>query len=82
MVVLDHMLFKCPVARNTWSIVACVLDDNSISNDVDGVCAWVKSFMIIEMQQFIVSGMSLVFWALWKCRNRACFQNIFLVDPK
>jgi hypothetical protein len=24
---------------------------------------------------------SAVFWALWKCRNRACFQNIFPVDP-
>jgi hypothetical protein len=56
---LDHMLFKCPVTRYTWSIVACVLDDKDIPNSVDDVCSWVRSFKTTEKLQFIASGVCL-----------------------
>jgi hypothetical protein len=58
---VDHMLLNCPVARYTWSVVACMSDNNCIPAGVGEVCAWVKRFKTIEMRQLVASGVSAVF---------------------
>jgi hypothetical protein len=58
---IDHVLFKCHVARSTWSVVAYALDNSNIPSGVGEMCAWVKSFKNTEMQQLDSSVVSAAF---------------------
>jgi hypothetical protein len=62
-------------------MVVSALDSSNAPSGVSEVCTQVKSFKSTEMQQLVAFGVPPIFWALWKGRNRACFQNIFHVDP-
>ena len=79
---VDHLFFRCPIARYTWSVVACsVVSDRALLTCVAEICSWIKGFKGTGFQQVMSSGIAAVLWSLWKIRNRACFQNIYPVDP-
>jgi hypothetical protein len=59
----------------------CFRYSSNVPSRVSEVCTWVKSFKSTETQQPVAFGVSPIFWALWKGCNRACFQNIFPIDP-
>lgn len=35
----------------------------------------------VTSSQKKVVGVTDIIWAIWKCRNNACFHNIYLYDP-
>jgi hypothetical protein len=48
---------------------------------MDEVCDWLLKFKDLKARQVVAIGVVTVIWGIWKIRNKACFQNIFHVDP-
>lgn len=44
------------------------------------LCVWTMQFPG-RMRCLIAVGVSAMIWGLWKCRNNACFRNIYPYDP-
>jgi hypothetical protein len=72
---ISHFLFQCPVAKIIWVVVAKCFGANTISgiwNNVgDGVINGCLSFG----KKYHVWGVAAICWAIWKSRNKACFEE-------
>jgi hypothetical protein len=48
---------------------------------MDKVCDSLLKFKDLKARKVVAIGVVTVIWGIWKIRNKACFQNIFHVDP-
>ena len=65
-----YKLFRLEV----WSIVACCISANDLPNSMDQYRSWFQKWIPrnIQMHSFVLVG---ICWAIWKARNKACFEN-------
>lgn len=77
---IQHFFFDCPTARIIWNIVICALNIKPILNKTQLFGTWLTSFDK-NMRNMMMVGAAAVIWAIWKTRNKACFDNILPKDP-
>jgi hypothetical protein len=74
----DHLLFQCPVA--SWGIIALWLGTDLIPNSCDQYWEWAKKHSPGSTLEHTF-GLAAVCWAIWKARNRACFEKKYVKHP-
>jgi hypothetical protein len=78
---IDHLFFKCPLARYIWNVVSCTFGlkfqfdsaDHCISN-------WLKGFGG-EKKEILAVGVAAIIYSIWKTRNLACFEKEWPEEP-
>ena len=77
---LDHMFFQCSVARVTWGFIAFCLGAHEIPNDILSYSGWIRKFLPGETIVYHLI-FAAIYWAIWKCRNKACFDSKLIKHP-
>lgn len=49
-------------------------------NSVQEIFNWIMNFTG-KMRNVVAVGVAAILWAIWRTRNKACFENIFPYDP-
>lgn len=77
---LDHVFFHCSLPSYAWGVVKCALGIDMNVGSVHDFCGWIFGVPRKAMGSIAV-GVVAVLWALWKSRNKTCFENIYPYDP-
>lgn len=77
---IQHLFFDCPFAKLIWNVVTCALDLKPILDKTQLFSSWSSGFNK-NMKNLLLVGVSATIWAIWKTRNKACFDNILPKDP-
>lgn len=77
---VSHLFFICPVARVIWSIVAKCFGAHNIPNNVNQCWQWCETWLPYG-KKFHSWGVAAVCWAIWKTKNKACFEKKMVKNP-
>jgi hypothetical protein len=77
---IDHLFFQCPIARVVWSIVEKCFGATNIPNNLQQSWKWCETW-IPYGQKYHPWGIAAICWAIWKNRNKACFENKIIQNP-
>lgn len=77
---LDHLFFQCPTVRVVWGCVAVCLGTNSIPGNLSQYWRWIK-IALPGGENTYSFGLAAVCWAIWKARNKACFEHKLIKHP-
>jgi hypothetical protein len=73
---IDHLFFACLI----WGIFQCAFDSPKQPHQMCEVNIWLNK--IQGSRRLLAKNiLATAFWALWKTRNKACFDNIMPSDP-
>lgn len=68
------------MARLIWNIISCAFDLKHVSDSNQLFSSWISAFGK-NLKKLVITGVAAVFWAIWKTRNKGCFENKLLNDP-
>ncbi len=74
------MFFDRPLARLMWNTAICVLNLNPALDSQNMFGDWLKK-LDKNMKDLVMVGMAAIIWAIWKSRNKACFEKVYPKDP-
>ena len=78
---IDHLFFKCSVAKFVWRVVQIALNLDYIPKNIDEVCdSWMK-IPKTKLSNLLIFGCGALFWAIWRTRNDWFFGEKSLIDP-
>lgn len=71
---VQHLFFDCPMAKLIWHVVICALNIKPMLDAQHLFGQWLN---VIDKstRNLVVIGFAAVIWAIWKTRNRACFDK-------
>jgi hypothetical protein len=75
-----HLFFDCYLARYIWSLITWVIGGNRRPSNLSQYWDWSNMFLPANKKIHMV-GLSAVCWALWKTRNRVCFEGKRVRSP-
>ena len=73
---MDHIFFKCLIARYIWN--ACGF--NTVPISMERLCDWVMNFRGKD-SNLVTAGVAAVIWSIRKTRNDNGLKIIFPMDP-
>jgi hypothetical protein len=77
---IDHLFFRCPVARYVWRVIQISLGISCIPSSIEELFGvWIRNFN--KNTKLILFGCGAVLWSIWRARNDWCFGNKTLCDP-
>lgn len=68
------------MARVIWSIVAKCFGANNIPSNLQQCWCWCEVWLHFG-KKFHPWGIGAICWAIWKSRNKACFEKKILKSP-
>ena len=72
--IIEHLFFRCPMARITWGIIGRCFGANDILRNLNQYKIWIAKWL--PGGELIYSNRcASVCWTIWKCRNKACFDK-------
>jgi hypothetical protein len=77
---ISHLFFSCPAAKFVWSAVGKLVGANSRPGSFTQFFWWLPQF-IPASRNTQIAGLAAICWAIWKLRNRSCFDHKMIKDP-
>lgn len=77
---IEHLFFKCSVAKVEWACIARCLGAVDIPGSLDQYWQWLNKWLP-QGKKYHVLGVSAICWALWKARNKTCFDKKVIRNP-
>lgn len=77
---IPHLFFQCPVARVVWSVIAKCFGAHNIPSNLDQCWNWCEIWLPFG-KKYHAWGIAAICWAIWKSRNRACFDKKIIKSP-
>ena len=74
---ISHLFFQCSVAKAVWAVIAKCFGANTIPKNLDQCWIWCEKWLPFG-KKFHVCGVAAICWAIWKARNRACFEKVII----
>jgi hypothetical protein len=75
-----HLFFTCPAAKFVWSCVARSIGASTRHGSFAQYFWWIPQFLPVSRNVQIVR-VAAICWAIWKMRNRACFEGKLIQTP-
>ena len=76
----NHLFFSSPVIKAGWGIVAICLGATNVLGSIDQYWVWINKWFP-NGKQVHTFGLAAICWAIWKTRNRSCFQGKKVKHP-
>jgi hypothetical protein len=77
---INHLFFGCSAAKFVWSVVATAVNSPTRPGSFSQFFWWFPQFAPASRNTQI-AGLAAICWAIWKTRNRACFENKLISSP-
>ena len=77
---ISHLFFCCPVVKIIWGILGQVLGANNVPSGSEQYKCWIKNWLPNGAPVYTL-GLAAFCWAIWKRRNKACFEKKMLTNP-
>ena len=77
---VSHLCFQCSIAKAVWAIVAKCIGANNVPKSFGQCWLWCEKWLPYG-KQFHTVGIAAIRWAIWKTRNKACFDGKMLKNP-
>ncbi|KAF8732248.1 hypothetical protein HU200_016227 [Digitaria exilis] len=74
------MFFRCPITKVVWGIVAQTIGANDAPGNLNQYWKWIDKYFP-NNKQVHSFGLAAICWAIWKARNRACFDKKLIRHP-
>jgi hypothetical protein len=71
---ISHLFFDCAAPKFVWSTVAMAIGAFDRPGSFTQIFWWFPHLVPASRNLQIV-GLAAIWWAIWKLRNRACFEN-------
>jgi hypothetical protein len=71
---INHLFFGCSAAKFVWSAVATAIKSPTRPGSFLQFFWWFPQFFHASRNTQI-AGLAAICWAIWKLRNRACFER-------
>jgi hypothetical protein len=75
-----HLFFSCPAAKFVWSCVARSIGAPTRPGSFTQYFWWIPQFLPVS-RNVQIAGVAAICWAIWKMRNRACFEGKLIQTP-
>jgi hypothetical protein len=75
-----HLFFLCPAAKYVWSCVAKTIGAPDRPRNFSQFFWWFPRYVPASRNVQIL-GVASICWAIWKLRNRACFEGKLIHSP-
>jgi hypothetical protein len=77
---IHYLFFLCPMAKYMWSVVSITLGARDRPGNFTEYFHWILKHAGSFTNVHVV-GVTALCWALWKLRNRACFEKKLIKSP-
>jgi hypothetical protein len=77
---VSHLFFGCSTAKFVWSVVATAINSPTRPGSFIQFFWWFPQF-IPASRNTQIAGLAAICWAIWKIRNKACFENKLINTP-
>jgi len=77
---LSHLFFQCSTTKAVWAIMAKCFGATNVPRSFDQCWNWCDKWLPAG-KQFHTVGIAAVCWAIWKARNKVCFEGKPLLNP-
>jgi hypothetical protein len=77
---VSHLFFQCSTVKAVWAIIAQCIGADDIPKSFDQSWRWCNKWLPLG-EQFHTFGIAAVCWAIWKTRNKACFEGKLIRNP-
>jgi hypothetical protein len=78
---IDHLFFKCSIARFVWRVVQIALNLDSIPKNIGEICDRWMNKSKDRISNLMIFCCGAMFWAIWRTRNDWFFGEKILLDP-
>jgi hypothetical protein len=75
-----HLFFTCPAAKFVWSCVARSIGAPTRPSSFSQFFCWIPNFLPVS-RNVQIARVAAICWAIWKLRNRACFEGKIIQNP-
>jgi hypothetical protein len=76
----NHLFFGCVAAKFVWSAMANVIGSPTRNESFSQFFRWFPKF-VSASRNTQIAGLTAICWAIWKLRNRVCFENKRINSP-
>jgi hypothetical protein len=73
-----HLFFSCPAAKYVWTCVAKAIGASTRPGNFSQFFGWFLQHVPASVQ---IPGVASICWAIWKLRNRPCFEGKLINSP-
>jgi hypothetical protein len=77
---ISHLFFTCPAAKFVWSVVGRLIGAQTRPGSFTQFFWWFPQF-VPASRNTQIAGLAAICWAIWKLRNRACFEHKIIKSP-
>jgi hypothetical protein len=77
---ISHLFFECVAAKFVWSSVATALGAADRPGSFTHFFWWLPR-IIPASRNVQIAGLAAICWAIWKIRNRSCFEHKLIKNP-
>jgi hypothetical protein len=77
---VNHLMFTCPVAKVIWGFIDLCFNQNDQPSSYEQFWPWVSK-ALPGGDHVYMFGLATICWAIWKARNRLCFEKKTVKDP-
>ena len=77
---VDHLLFQCSTAKVVWATVAVCFGASNVPRYLNQCWEWCEKWLPLG-EKFHTLGIAAVCWAIWKARNKLCFEGKLILNP-
>jgi hypothetical protein len=77
---ISHLFFGCSAAKFVWSAVATAINAHTRPGSFSQFFWWFPQF-VPASRNTQIAGFAAICWAIWKIRNKACFENKLISSP-
>jgi hypothetical protein len=78
---IEHLFFKCSIARFVWRVIQIALNLDFIPKSIGELCdRWLNKSKD-RISNLMIFRCGAVFWAIWRTRNDCFFGDKILLDP-
>ena len=76
---MNHLLFTCSVSKIVWATIATCLGASDIPLNTSQSWSWCEKNGSQMAKKNYVLGIAAIYWAIWKTRNKACFDENYWI---
>jgi hypothetical protein len=77
---VDHLFFECPTVKVIWGVIPICFGQRVRPKSYEQFWKWIP-IALPGGDKLYMFGLATICWAIWKCRNKICFEKKLIKNP-